>query len=351
MCLRRLWACIVLDSTELGYCESGVDGYGLECTCAEDIAECEEIEARTISLFHSAAASKGLIWLGPSTEEEAAMIALGSNQQETSWRCLNEWHIFIASLYKIQHRLNCPLCKRTRMIKPGISRVRHETKGTCQLCGELQSVHIDTDLLAEHDYSPTWNFLSGCCEGSNQLRFEQSDEVVKSSIGLIEQTVNQLYIELNRLRSDRTPLVQRRNDLLSSEVQRDAFEVNEANRSIWQAEMHTKFPDAAIEAYNDYRAHFVGKDVQPRHAYLIWQQQRLVNWRQTELIQKAAVEALRSMRKVKTQLVRESKREAVRFYLRHTPELVSKASNQAEAAFARGDNAISLSTERCGAPQ
>lgn len=52
--------------------------------------------------------------------------------------------------------------------------------GTCQWCGREQK--LPGGVLAKHGYTTRWGFFQGVCRGSDHDPFEQSCELVKSSI-------------------------------------------------------------------------------------------------------------------------------------------------------------------------
>lgn len=46
--------------------------------------------------------------------------------------------------------------------------------GTCQVCGRVQAVGVNSGNLAKHGYTVQWNFFSGTCEGADRAPMEKA---------------------------------------------------------------------------------------------------------------------------------------------------------------------------------
>lgn len=54
--------------------------------------------------------------------------------------------------------------------------------GTCQACGRLQAVHVNTGLLAKHGYTVEYGYFSGTCSGADHLPLEQDKSFAEQTV-------------------------------------------------------------------------------------------------------------------------------------------------------------------------
>lgn len=334
-----------LEGEELDYCERGIEGHDNICLCAQDLAVRQNIKVDTRTIYLEAAKLKNLSWKGPSSEVEWNRITSGFST-ETSWECLQAHHCFQATLKQVQNRNGCPLCKRVR--KPtnaGYKRVRYSFKGTCQLCGQLCPIDEKTSLVGEHEHGRPWDFLSGRCEGSLNIPFEHDTRMIPAMIASQQAEVTRLRNLAARIRKAPGDLVPR--EILDPERSHehwDTFEVNEANRPIWQTETRTSIQAEAIDQYREQRVSLLEVAARPRAAYVVWQARRLKEWRSSDLIPKQELEAIKSCNRAKTLAVWEASKEALAEEDVQTDEMISDAISLAERGFQRGDNCLYLWT-------
>lgn len=70
----------------------------------------------------------------------------------------------------------------------GKSKATH--KGECQICGKVQK--LPQGRLANHGYTVEWGMFQGTCPGSLALPYEQSCDLLKDRLLLIEQKLKRI---------------------------------------------------------------------------------------------------------------------------------------------------------------
>jgi hypothetical protein len=193
--------------------------------------------------------------------------------------------------------------------------MKHTHKGTCQICGATQAVSLKNGTLALHGYTTRWGFFSGTCSGSRGLPYEQSVDLIESSIAFAldsaekaRATASELrartgnegfwtYYEKPRNRADAlagrsyitVPCVFVKysvNGYDQVEVQftkRGETEVTTSTRSIYSSdpmEVAAKSREAEAKKSDEREASL--------RDYANWQQARITGWQPSDLIEVAA---------------------------------------------------------------
>jgi hypothetical protein len=167
-------------------------------------------------------------------------------------------------------------------------------RGTCQKCGALQK--LPAGRLSKHGYTTKWGFFSGVCNGSHELPYEQSCDLIKGYI-------NWAYDEKLRLLTWAVEL-----ETPATEPKAWVHDYNvQSGRRYWrQAEIiigpygyaqylgedgkaknaagpFTKDVLGLASNLNRTRAYSIRREVAELDTYIKWQTERVTSWAPVEL--------------------------------------------------------------------
>jgi len=75
----------------------------------------------------------------------------------------------------------------------------HTHKGHCQVCGRVQAVSTNDNLIAKHGYDVQFGFFNGTCKGSDIEQLEVSKLVAEATISNIQYQIKVKREELKSL--------------------------------------------------------------------------------------------------------------------------------------------------------
>ncbi len=177
--------------------------------------------------------------------------------------------------------------------------MKSEYKGTCQCCGSVQKLPGNT--LAKHGYTVKWGFFSGICSGTTKMPYEKDCSLIKQYIASAEAKRDSLIEFRDRLlksatepkawfreyvrnlEKGRSGYKWRYTDLVETEL---GFCYINAEEKVTRLPAH-KPVDTLLEMatlLNTQYAKDIALNIQNIAEYISWQQKRLTNWKETDLL-------------------------------------------------------------------
>ena len=186
-------------------------------------------------------------------------------------------------------------------LKGDIVKTRKATHlGTCQVCGRLQKLPHG---LSVHGYTKQFGFFSGQCRGSYGNPFEKSHDLISKAIEDSKNLIEKHGVEIWELSSrpkfiwtinynrKGQPWVKCGYEVIDGYIQpfsgyRDPSKNRDTLNSLGLRKIHLRnksVNDVLVEA-NETRVRFLKRTVAELEKYIEWQEQRIADWKPTEII-------------------------------------------------------------------
>lgn len=172
-----------------------------------------------------------------------------------------------------------------------MSKAKATHQGTCQACGALQK--LPNGRLSTHGYTKRWGFFQGICQGTNELPFELSKDLIESCIVRANKQIADTEAEIARLLAPTegpTAYVQTYFNGIHSwtteTIQKDGtrffFERNRDGKREYPLNYSGEYPKTVAEfctLSNARRAKDHQNIVRELRGYVSWQQKRIQDWK------------------------------------------------------------------------
>lgn len=162
-------------------------------------------------------------------------------------------------------------------------------KGTCQACGSSQ--RLPNGKLSNHGYNVKWDMFVGVCQGSKELPFEQSKDLIETFISRAEASIIGLKNEITELENYKGLQGWHRayhngeytwaqidvvSDLTASDMFRDQ------NKKLCYFSTYNyngKTIGDIVKNMNKTRINFYLNKIREFEKYIEWQNQRIKDWK------------------------------------------------------------------------
>ena len=177
-------------------------------------------------------------------------------------------------------------------------------KGTCQCCGAIQK--LPNGKLSKHGYKVDWGMFSGTCQGSGELPFEQSKDLIESFIILSKKQIGEFRTQIRETVDSVDPksvwfhkyipnygYVWEKRELLFDAVRSDTYtswkwetlpddkkDPNRGKMSLGNGEI---LIENAVKFENTKYIKTLYKKLNGICSYKIWQESRIDNWKEKPL--------------------------------------------------------------------
>lgn len=187
--------------------------------------------------------------------------------------------------------------------------------GTCQICGHVQK--LPAGGMALHGYTKRWGFFSGVCHGSRNLPFEQSCDLIQAAVASVRADILRAEEEIlalqryegdeawvsvyvpatwqNRTRGHyeqkRVKLIETVEDLPRGDgttcqyrTYRWADDTGKSVKVDLSYPQNQSLRAAVAHLNHQHRVCPLQRQIAEMNKYVMWQQERVAQWKPTELI-------------------------------------------------------------------
>lgn len=168
-------------------------------------------------------------------------------------------------------------------------------KGSCQACGSGQ--RLPNGKLSNHGYSVKWNMFSGICQGSKELPFEQSTDLIETFISRAEASICGLKSEITELENYEGNIGWHRAyhngdySWAKLDISNTAFNTSmfrDQNNKLCYFSTYSYYGDtlsAVVKRMNQTRIDFYLRQIREFEKYIEWQHLRIKNWKPQPLVE------------------------------------------------------------------
>ena len=185
--------------------------------------------------------------------------------------------------------------------------------GSCQACGSYQK--LPNNKLSLHGYDVKWGFFNGICRGSGELPYEQSFGLIEKFIAQAQGDKDAILKNIETLRQPaaapkgwyheyRSDTKSRRSGYYWREVEIEQERVEYESSIPGHANFYTvnrykdylgnmkkfdtyEYTKTVLEVATGMNAKYIEQALMPRveqlDRYIVWQKQRIAEWKLTEL--------------------------------------------------------------------
>ena len=174
-------------------------------------------------------------------------------------------------------------------------------QGTCQVCGRLQKLPHG---LSVHGYTTQFGFFSGTCRGTYGKPFEKSHDLISKAIEDAKKLIEKHGVEVWDLSSrpkfiwtrsyntKNQPWVKCGYEVVDGYIQLTGqtlsppFVSSQCVNNLGLRKIHLRnrnVNDVVVDA-NQERVSYLRRTVKELESYIEWQEQRIADWKPTEII-------------------------------------------------------------------